>query len=417
MSNVSPFRLDDEFVRLVHDRLLKMSYEMRRAVNGVMMPMGPSGLPSPAHLSEMITSVFWASAMKEEDRNSPLALVYCDPKEGAGQTFFFQEPFALKASQMAKLAPAVGRHFGVWPSAGGTLEVWGFSSGGYGLATVYAPEPGRVIIGGFPRVVAVLTGDEARMTDSTRIGPGARCWPAWIRDPGLESSVRDTWILGVCTLARAMRSHGRGGICLLVPKGGAYLSSLDSCGYRPARPYDLARTFYLKVIKALRQIEKRYSTASEPPHVHDAGTAAAANAAAERFRAKLLYRSTPSSAGFVSALEDSARLSAVDGALILTNEFDCVAFGAKIQRRDARGDAARAILDPVGVPVPGRPPERREGTLEELGGTRHTSPGMFLSEQHDAFAVVVSQHGRVSFLSWDDDRKRVYALVHVERLL
>lgn len=417
MSGSTPFQLNDKFVRLVHDRLTSTAFEMRRAVNGIVMPLVSAALPSREHLAEMIAAVFWASVTKEEDQNSPVGLVYCDPREAIGQTFYFEEPFALHASQLAKMAPAVRRHFGAWPDADGALAVWGFSSSVYGLATVYAPEPGRVMIGGFPRVVAVVSGDEARTTDAMRIGPGAACWPAWIRDAALEEAVRDTWILGVCTLARAMRSHGRGGICLLVPRGGAYMGSLDSAGYRSSKPYDHGKVSYLKVIKALRQIERRHAVGPGGSSHRYSGEGETAMAAAERFRATLMYRSTPTSSGFISAIEDLAQLTAVDGALVLTNEFNCAAFGAKIRRHATKADAPRVLLDPVGVPVPSRPPERREGTLEELGGTRHTSPGLFVAEQRDAFAVVVSEDGRVSFLSWDDRRECVYALLHVERLL
>jgi DNA integrity scanning protein DisA with diadenylate cyclase activity len=54
--------------------------------------------------------------------------------------------------------------------------------------------------------------------------------------------------------------------------------------------------------------------------------------------------------------------------------------------------------------------------LSDLGGTRHQSAAQFVFDQRDAFAIVASQDGRISVVSWDSERKMVSVFRHAEYL-
>jgi hypothetical protein len=99
-----------------------------------------------------------------------------------------------------------------------------------------------------------------------------------------------------------------------------------------------------------------------------------------------------------------AGLTAVDGAAILTEEYDLLAFGAKIQRR--RGSAP---VDTVTVtePVEGGVPTTLSAS--QLGGTRHLSAAQFVHDQRNAIALVASQDRRFTVFAWSPCEENVHA--------
>lgn len=106
-----------------------------------------------------------------------------------------------------------------------------------------------------------------------------------------------------------------------------------------------------------------------------------------------------------------AGLTAVDGAAILTDRFELLAFGAKIARRDGYPLVERAsVTEPI---------EGGEADVvhpSRLGGTRHLSAAQFVHDQHDAIALVASQDGRFTIFAWSSAEGMVHAH-RVETLL
>jgi hypothetical protein len=101
----------------------------------------------------------------------------------------------------------------------------------------------------------------------------------------------------------------------------------------------------------------------------------------------------------------------VDGAALVNDGYELLAFGAKIVRRRGGtpveqlvltepvvGDAA-AVVQPV-----------------QLGGTRHMSAAQFVQDQRDAVALVASQDGRFTVFAWSPCEEMVHAH-RVETLL
>src|ERR1017187_8569987 len=103
-------------------------------------------------------------------------------------------------------------------------------------------------------------------------------------------------------------------------------------------------------------------------------------------------------------VEGIAGLTAVDGATVITDRYELLAFGAKILRR--------AHWKPVNSVIVTEPIEGTVAAMAEpgqLGGTRHLSAAQFAHDQRDAIALVASQDGRFTVLGWSPCEQMVYA--------
>jgi hypothetical protein len=111
------------------------------------------------------------------------------------------------------------------------------------------------------------------------------------------------------------------------------------------------------------------------------------------------------------AVDAVAGLTAVDGATVITDAFELLAFGVKIVRPDGRPRVERVILS---EPIEGG--GTAEAAPAELGGTRHASAAQFAQDQRDAVALVASQDGRFTAFAWCPRERMVHAH-RVETLL
>jgi DNA integrity scanning protein DisA with diadenylate cyclase activity len=95
------------------------------------------------------------------------------------------------------------------------------------------------------------------------------------------------------------------------------------------------------------------------------------------------------------AIETVAGLTAVDGATLITDQYELLAFGAKIVRRKGSSVVNQLIFT---EPVEGVKPVILES--DQLGGARHLSAAQFTQDQRDAIALVASQDGRFTVFGW-----------------
>ena len=111
------------------------------------------------------------------------------------------------------------------------------------------------------------------------------------------------------------------------------------------------------------------------------------------------------------AVDAIAGLTAVDGATVITDRYNLLAFGAKITRRRGSPPVEQTT---VTEPIEG-------GTADivhpsSLGGTRHLSAAQFAHDQQDAIALVASQDGHFTVFAWSPCENMVHAH-RVEALL
>jgi hypothetical protein len=339
-------------------------------------------VPDVAHIESLIDVSFWTSLRREEGYVPTISLALVAP-EAVPHPMLFARRLGLSPATLAKLAPAVERpgiHLGVSPE-NGVLSVWGTTRTlpPYCMVLEVAA-PGLIVVkqhrGGehlkFANI-AVLEADQVKIVDE-----GASSLPDC---PSLLTSLLgfDTpgsWTDSVnvlVQLAVSMRAHKRGGSLLVVPANSErWRESIVS-----PIPYLL---------------DPPYSRLGELV-VHDDTR--------NQFWEDALGR----------AVDLVAGLTAVDGATIITDKYDLLAFGAKITRRRGSPPVEQTT---VTEPIEG-------GTADivhpsSLGGTRHLSAAQFAHDNQDAIALVASQDGHFTVFAWSPCERMVHAH-RVEALL
>jgi hypothetical protein len=107
------------------------------------------------------------------------------------------------------------------------------------------------------------------------------------------------------------------------------------------------------------------------------------------------------------AVDGVAGLTAVDGATIISDRYELLAFGAKIGRPEGNIPVEQIL---VTEPVIGG--EALIIHPANNGGTRHLSAAQFVHDQRNALALVASQDGRFTIFAWSPCEN----IVHAHRL-
>ncbi|HYY93384.1 MAG TPA: hypothetical protein VE713_02620, partial [Pyrinomonadaceae bacterium] len=114
---------------------------------------------------------------------------------------------------------------------------------------------------------------------------------------------------------------------------------------------------------------------------------------------------------FRRAVDLIGGLTAVDGAAIISDRYELLAFGAKIVRRRGGDPVEQLVLT---EPVVGDAAAVVQPV--QLGGTRHLSAAQFVQDQKGSVALVASQDGRFTVFAWSPCEEMVHAH-RVETLL
>lgn len=362
--------------------------------------------PDAAVVETIIDTAFWASLRREESYLPRISLAYLSPEQ-TKHPVQFERPLPLSPAALARVAPAVERagiHLGVW-RVDGELRVWGTTRVIPDLCFVLeVAAPGLLVVkhrlgpqaGKFVNV-AVLEGDQIKVVDE-RASSLMACPPLLTSMLGFESPA--SWVDSVnvlVQLAVAMRTHGRGGLLLVVPP------ESDDWRHSIVRPIPYALDPPHSELNALMAYREE---AAVPPHVTGLGYPLRRQSDFETGRGGQAWRDA-----LDRAINAVAGLTAVDGATLMTSDYHLLAFGAKIARRKGRPQVERAkVTEPVegDVPLVVEPPT--------LGGTRHLSAAQFVQDQPDAIAMVASQDGRFTVFAWSACDEMVHAH-RVESLL
>ena len=111
------------------------------------------------------------------------------------------------------------------------------------------------------------------------------------------------------------------------------------------------------------------------------------------------------------AVDAIAGLTAVDGAAIITDTYELLGFGGKIQRRRGASPVEQVTMT---EPIEGNLPQVLLSA--QLGGTRHLSAAQFVHDQRAAIALVASLDRRFTVFAWSPCEDSVHAH-RVESLL
>lgn len=335
--------------------------------------------PEAAAIEALVDAAFWASLQREEGYAPEISLAFLPP-ERAVRPLRFAVALPLGPRALARLSPAVERpgiHLGVW-RIGGELVVWGTTRSIPSFCfVVEVLGPGLLVVkhriredSAKFRNVAVFEGEQvkilrAREEDAEPPAPLLRSLlaPDWCG----QSEAPDDVLL---RLAVSMRAHKRGGTLLVVPA--------DSEAWRES----IVRPITYAVEPAFTELSDllREPAGEDPPQGH---------------------------AALGRVVDAIAGLTAVDGATVVTDRYELLAFGVKIGRPDGHPRVEQVLVtEPIEdgaalVIAPG-----------QLGGTRHISAAQFAQDQPDAVALVASQDGHFTVFEWSPRE----ALVHAHRV-
>jgi len=368
--------------RAVAGRVLRHFTEHREAARAAgRLDLAP--VPDRACVEAMIDTAFWASLRREEGLSPKISLAFVPP-DAAGMPLRFREPLPLHPAALAKLAPAVERasiHLGVW-RRDDTLRVWGTARrlppfcfvievAGSGLLVIKQRSES---FGKFVNV-AVLEGDQIKIVHEGEAA-SPDCPPVLRSLLGFDPfGPRGRPASIMVELASSMRSHGRGGTLLRIP---ADTTAWQESVVTPL-PYGLDPP-YGELTKLLGDAERDHDGSDWREALHH-------------------------------AVDGVAGLTAVDGATLINDRYEVLAFGAKIRPRRTSQPVDRVV---VTEPIEGR--AMWHEAPSRLGGTRHLSAAQFVFDQHDTVAMVASQDGHFTIFRWSDAEQLVHAH-RVEALL
>ncbi|WP_353137588.1 putative sensor domain DACNV-containing protein [Pseudopedobacter sp.] len=335
----------------------------------------PINFPKAVLIESMIDAAFWASLRTEEARSPKISLAFLSPEQ-AEQPLLFGNKLRLTPRNLTKLAPGIegpGIHLGIWYDDHG-LFIWG--------TTLHIPnfcfvldvsEPALLVIKhrrlcGFGKFtnVAILKGDEIKIiNENSAFLPDSPQILNYLL--GLNTNIKRTETVNVMIqLAVGMRSHKRGGIVLIVPKSN---NNWKKSIIHPIQ-------YHLKpLFTNLSKLMNDYSDSVN----------------------ETIWESTVK-----KEIDSIAGLSAIDGAVILNDNYELIAFGAKITKFNSEQQIEKlAFIEPV---IGG---EVKEVFVSEIGGTRHLSAAQFVYDQRDSLAFVASQDGHFTVFSWSPERGMV----------
>ena len=337
--------------------------------------------PDAPAIEALVDAAFWASLQREEGYTPEISLAFLPPGR-AVQPLLLKSPLPLGPRDLARLSPAVERpgiHLGVWRD-GGELVVWGTTRAIPSFCfVVEVIGPGLLVVkhriredSAKFRNVAVFEGDQVKvLSRDTAYGSDP---PDLLRSliASQSAGVTDDPDDVLLRLAVSMRAHKRGGTLLVVPEG--------------------TGTWRESIVHPI-------TYAVEPPFTELAGLVQ------EKAQDGKWH-------GAISrVVEAVAGLTAVDGATLITDRYELLAFGVKIFRPDGRPRVEQVV---VTEPVEG-------GTAVvmapvQLGGTRHISAAQFAQDQQNGVALVASQDGHFTIFVWSPRENMVHAH-RVESLL
>jgi hypothetical protein len=322
-------------------------------------------LPDLPTLAALIDAAFWTSLRREEGYVPRVSLAFVAPAE-VMDAVAFAASHSLEPKDLTKLAAAVersGLHLGVYHQHS-ELRAWGITRTLPRFCVVLEVlQPGLVVVKRSPAEesgkfinIAVLQGDEVKIID-----PDAATRPDY-------QFTADATVNVLLQLAVSMRAHGRGGTLLVVPAGS---ENWTESILQPVT-YSIEPAF-----SGLAKIMRKDVGAKPSRRWEDA---------------------------LARAVDVIAGLTAVDGATVITADYELRAFGAKIIRRKGSPIVAQVIVtEPIegGTPVIAEP--------AQFGGTRHLSAAQFVHDQRDALALVASQDGRFTAFAWSQSEDGVHA--------
>jgi sensor domain DACNV-containing protein len=389
-------------------------------------------LPDFAVLERLISTCYQTSIMLEEARSLRFRLILRDPENLAAEDgppdglhrLVFSEPRPFNEYELRKIAPAVDYYrslIGVNVNAGGELQIWGLIHSGWrwvqairGGSLEYAPLPESLVlyVTGPGHIVACRGSAMITMLNGGKIFTPAKSVydSRWLSDRFAESYME---IWNIHEAAR-LKAGGHWALLernfpnMIAQQVTKRIISTVRNSHHGGTVISLSQKWAQVVCSKNNYLNIKYLFTEEEPR--------------NRFRTLLIklmdtlaesygdLRQTDRTVGwkeYVESKNDALRqldeavfeyahfiagLTAVDGAVILSQRQELIGFGGVILESLNKVSLVARSLDPEG----------EKTALEPLDGVgmRHRSVYHLCNELHDAVATVISQDGNVDVVKW-----------------
>lgn len=396
---------------------------------------GNSTLPDREVLEYLLSTCYQVSMMSEELRSQRFRIALCDlsefpPELGPPYGFLrivFKEPRAFHEYELRKLSPAAefeSSLIGVRYDPAEGLRIWGLINSGtrwlqafQGGSKIVVPMPDSLVLditgpGSIrayrgSRILAQLSAGRiimpytnvlhsrwlAKRVESFNkeiMEMHIRSWPgadiAWATIS--ESFVARLYEQVIKRIISSIRNMQHGGTIIFFPPG--LIQRITSPNpyvfikymFRDEKP---VRRLHWLTIGIMNELAKLYGSSGGPRKVVEWSDYVAATNKTLLELDEALFEC----ARFI------ANLAAVDGAVILTQGLDLVGFGGVIKGAFSKEDIISRAEDAEGEQ---RVYERAEGV-----GTRHLAAYHLCKEIPDVLAIVLSQDGNTSLVTWMND--------------
>jgi len=388
MSEIPILKPDDATISWLHSQILSNYNELIE--NPDEHTKLASDLPSLDELALIISTTFWSSLKKEEGRPS-LPCVYF----GAARTDFpqwtFKTSLPFDSRSLAKLASGTDSercYVGVSRNGDGELCIWGLSPEPvtYGLS-IQAVAPGYLLVKLQTRTIAILKpGAEPVLLSKTGSFSAKAVAQGFLQakfQPDFEWQHIDI----ILRIAKIMAIRRMGGTILFVKADDSSWTNHVKGGIPLSASPSLSKTLAaLKEAKQSRLSEMQDTESALD--LLDWGVLGYPRDTKERQLSEI-----------ARCIGVIARISSIDGAIVLDSRLTLLMIGAKIAsiHQDA---SSLTVWQPKG-PEQEKLQKLQQISLEEIGGTRHQSAANFAAAYSAGAALVVSQDGRVTLVVQD----------------
>ncbi len=389
-----------------------------------------STLPPPRALERLLSVCYQASLLREEGRPVTFRIALAEPESFAAAAgppadlhrLVLSQPRPFEEHELRRFAPAATFHrslIGVRLGDADHLELWGMVHsgprwlqavrGGRGIvrsipAVLMAAVtgPGRVLVSKGTKTVAALAGGTlTELATDVFVAPwlaslfadfpaashvAAPKHPSRL-DPAFARRISENVLRRMVATIRGAR---HGGTLVVLPASTAHERIDDG--------HSLALKYRFRDDESRRRIfglTARMMDELAAPTVLS-GTEAGTQAGWAEYEASVDPRLAALDDALFEAAHLVASLADVDGAVVMTNQFEILGFGAEISGALPEVDFVDRSLDLEGV--------RRVAERTDQVGTRHRSAYRLCQHLHDALVIVVSQDGGVRFVRWHDGR-------------
>ena len=375
----SAFEINQDFLASVCNRIRAMRAQHTRNPTFFKLFINDCRI-SDRQFADLIDTAYWASQAIEEGHQIKFSLVFKE-REQASNIFCFDTLTSLNATDLVKLGSALESSFSdicICADADGRLHIWGLQMRSAAHLTtdlwIQVLGPGNILIICYGRCIAALINNQAIFVDPSGFFEAIT--------PKIFASGTDTIkdrfkfhrFYTLLYIAQAMRAHERGGTLLVVPAGEAWKKSI-------VHPIAYAGGTSFLEPEFTSQPELALQSAQDLLTFFQEGTLREENFIKARTQV-------------MDQCNRIGRLTAIDGALVMSYNRKVHCFGAKIQTAETSpGSTGVRIMRPAEGDY------GRKGIFAELGGNRHYSAAQFAYDNPDAIAIVASQAGNVSFFT------------------